>query len=330
MVTSNDTKGRTWLRALDHARTHGRPLLLAVCNVTPDSFSDGGLTFSAADARAHVMSLLGQGADVLDLGAESTRPGALPVSASEQILRLTPALEQALAAGARVSIDTASAEVAEYALEKGAIAINDTSCGREPELGQVVAKHQAAYLLMHARGPMANMRGFSNYPEDGYGDVARDVLREWQEARAKLLASGVAPEWIVFDAGLGFAKNAAQSLTLLKATAWFRRETNGPVLVGASRKSFLKIIDEALPEPRERLGASLWAAGVAAQLGADALRVHDVRATKQFLAGLRCFWPESIRNADKRSAAESESAARTTDVRQDDWQGQNDLKERPC
>jgi dihydropteroate synthase len=254
--------------------------LMGVCNVTPDSFSDGGRYFDSGAARSRVDELVGQGADVVDIGGESTRPGAAPVPASEQLDRVLDSVRYAASLGVCVSIDTASAEVAEASLEAGACVVNDVSCLRDGALAAVVAARGAALVLMHARGTQEKMRGFSQYPDEGYGDVLRDVLAEWGAAADRAEAVGVPRGAIVMDPGLGFAKNARQSSELLARLGEIVSSLDVPVAVGASRKSFLTIVDDGA-SPTERLGASIAAALHAARAGASILRVHDVRATRQ-------------------------------------------------
>ncbi len=254
-------------------------LLLGVCNVTPDSFSDGGEHLSARDACAHVDHLVDEGADMIDIGGESTRPGAPPVPESEQLARVLEVVRYA-ARRVPVSIDTTNPAVADACLEAGACAVNDVSCARDPELARVAVRHHAAYFLMHARGTQEEMAGFSQYPDDAYGDVVIDVLGEWSLAAARVREAGVGQ--LVMDPGLGFAKNARQSTELLRRTAELVSASSVPVLIGASRKSFLKQWDETA-EPKDRLGASIAAAVFAVKHGAKMLRVHDVRATRQAL-----------------------------------------------
>ncbi|MBV9949674.1 MAG: dihydropteroate synthase [Myxococcales bacterium] len=267
---------------LERARAVRGVALMGVCNVTPDSFSDGGLHLEPAAARARVEVLLAEGADVVDIGGESTRPGAPPVAAPEQIARVIGAVRHAAALGACVSIDTSNPEVADSALEAGASLVNDASCLADEALAGVVARHGAALILMHARGPQQKMRGFSEYPDSGYRDVISDVVAEWRAAARRAADAGVAGEAILMDPGLGFAKNAAQSATLLARLSEIVRAVEVPVVVGASRKSFLAAIDPQA-RPAERLGASIAAALHAARAGAQVLRVHDVRATRQAL-----------------------------------------------
>jgi dihydropteroate synthase len=257
--------------------------LMGVCNVTPDSFSDGGQHFRLPDACARVDELLAEGADFVDIGPESTRPRAVPVPPAEQLARALEVVRYAAGRGACVSIDTTSPEVARACLEAGASAVNDVSCLADEELASVARDAGAALVLMHARGPMAEMKGFSDYPDAGYGDVVLDVLAEWRSAADRAKARGLPGRSLVMDPGLGFAKNARQSTELLRRVRELVAGSAGvPVLVGASRKSFLKVADKAAA-PTERLGASIAAALFAARAGASILRVHDVRATRQAL-----------------------------------------------
>lgn len=267
-------------RVLDRARGVRGVALMGVCNITPDSFSDGGRYLEPLAARARVDELLAQGADIVDIGGESTRPGAAPVPAREQVERVIETVRHAVSLGVCVSIDTASVEVAEVCLEAGACAVNDVSCLRDDGLAKVVAGRGAALVLMHARGTQTQMRGFSRYPDDGYTDVVRDVLAEWATAAERAQRVGVPREAIVMDPGLGFAKNARQSAELLARLGEVVRSLDVPVAVGASRKSFLTTVDTDAG-PAERLGASIAAALHAARAGASVLRVHDVRATRQ-------------------------------------------------
>ncbi len=253
---------------------------MGICNVTPDSFSDGGRHLAPAAARARVDDLLAEGADVVDVGGESTRPGAHPVPPAEQLARVLDVVGYAAGRGACVSIDTTSPEVVAAALDAGACAVNDVSCLRGGGLAEVVAGSGAALVLMHSRGTPGEMRGFSHYPDGAYGDVVRDVCAEWEEAAARARSAGVPREALVMDPGLGFAKNARHSAELLARLGEVVRAVGVPVAIGASRKSFLTMVDAEAP-PSERLGASLAAAVHAAFAGAALLRVHDVRATRQ-------------------------------------------------
>jgi dihydropteroate synthase len=264
--------------AVAGARARRGVALMGICNVTPDSFSDGGRYLDADAARARVDELVSEGADLIDVGGESTRPGAAPVPAREQLQRVLAVVRYAADRGACVTVDTTSPEVAAPCLDAGACAVNDVSCLRDEELARVTAASGAALLLMHARGTQDQMRGFSQYPDDAYGDVVDDVLREWGEAADRAVAAGLARAALVMDPGLGFAKNARHSLDLLARTGELVERLDVPVAIGASRKSFLG--DRDAP-PSARIGASIAAAIHAAAAGAAIVRVHDVRATRQ-------------------------------------------------
>jgi dihydropteroate synthase len=265
---------------LDRARATRGLALMGVCNVTPDSFSDGGRYFSPEEARRRVDELLAQEADIIDIGGESTRPGAAAVPAQEQIARVLEVVRYAADEGACVSIDTANPQVAAACLDAGACAVNDASCLRDPTLPDVVSSARAGLILMHTRGIPENMGGFSVYPDGGYEDVVRDVCAEWQAAARRACARGVPRAAIVMDPGLGFAKNARQSRELLSRLREIVAAVGVPVAVGASRKSFLSSVDGDAA-PVERLGASIAAVLHAASAGAAMVRVHDVRPTRQ-------------------------------------------------
>ena len=248
----------------------GRPLVMGILNVTPDSFSDGGRFATPAAAIEQGRALADEGADLLDIGAESTRPGAEGVPAAEQIRRLAPVLE-----GLRdlvISVDTASAEVAAYALGHGAVIVNDVTALSDPGMAGVAAAAGAGIVLMHMRGTPRTMQS-----DPRYDDVVATVERFLRERLAAAAAAGGDPECVALDPGLGFGKSAGHSVSLLAATA--RLAAIGrPLLVGASRKSFLGRLTRA-EDPRDRLEASLAAAALATYMGASILRVHDVAAT---------------------------------------------------
>jgi dihydropteroate synthase len=267
-------------RVLDRARAARGVAVMGVCNVTPDSFSDGGRYLEPAAARRRVDVLLAEGADIVDVGGESTRPGAPPVSPSEQLHRVLDVVRHAVGRGACVSIDTADAAVARACLDEGACVVNDASALRDPSLAEAVAATGAAYVLMHTRGTPEEMRGFSRYPDGGYDDVVADVCREWESAATRARSLGVPRDAMVMDPGLGFAKNARQSTELLVHLRAIVERVGVPVAVGASRKSFLVAGAGGVP-PEDRLGASIAAAIHAAASGAAIVRVHDVRATCQ-------------------------------------------------
>lgn len=264
---------------------------MGVLNVTPDSFYDGGRYASEASARAQVDRLLAEGASIIDIGAESSRPGAEAVPAAVQLDRMSAALRHAVAQGAVTSVDTTSPEVAEHALRLGARMINDVSCLADAELAQVAARASATLVLMHARGPMSRQAGFSLYPDSGYGDVVADVRAEWRAARDRALAAGLAPEDVWFDPGLGFAKNARQSFELLARLSELTEE-GAPVVVGASRKSFIASLDGT--PAGERLGGTIAAGLLAVERGAAVLRVHDVLPARQALDVARQARPRPL------------------------------------
>jgi len=258
---------------------------MGICNVTPDSFSDGGAYLDRDHACARVDELLAEGADILDIGGESTRPRSRPVPAEEQLARVLEVVRHAVARGACVSIDTTQASVAAACLDAGAQIVNDVSllgAATQPDLARVVAGSGAALVLSHARAPQGDMGGYGGWPLSAYDDIVRDVLADWEKAAALAVASGVPRSALVMDPGLGFSKASRHSFELLRRASELVRALDVPVLFGASRKSFLTLVDREA-EPRDRLGASLAAALHAVRSGVRILRVHDVRATRQTL-----------------------------------------------
>lgn len=257
---------------------------MGIVNVTPDSFSDGGRWDTTERAVAHGLELLGDGADVLDIGGESTRPGATRPLVAEELDRVVPVIRELVAAGAVVSVDTMRSEVAEAAVAAGASIVNDVSGAlADPRILDVVAGSGATYVAMHWRAHADRMRDFTDYTPDG---VVATVRRELGERLEAVLAAGVPLERVVLDPGLGFAKTAEQNWQLL-ASLDAVEELGCPVLVGASRKSFLGslLAHEGAPRPvdeREHAHAALVA--LLSVRGVDSLRVHDVRATRDALA----------------------------------------------
>lgn len=250
--------------------------LMGVCNVTPDSFSDGGRYLDAAAACAHVDRLLAEGADIIDVGGESTRPGSRPVDVKEQLRRVLPVIEHARGRRACISVDTIDPEVAAAALDAGAHAVNDVSLLRHPELAQVAAASDASLVLSHAREHLG-MRP----PPHAYGDVLTDVVEDWERAAGRAIEAGMKRSSLVMDPGLGFHKTARHSFELLRrAHVLVEKMGDVPVLFGASRKSFLSLIDHDAAAP-DRDGASIAAALHALRAGVRILRVHAVRATRQ-------------------------------------------------
>jgi dihydropteroate synthase len=251
-----------------------RTLLMGILNVTPDSFSDGG-EFLAPDAAVeHGLAMMGQGADLLDIGGESTRPGALPVPPQEQLRRIAPVIKRLADAGAVMSIDTSSAEVARAALDMGAAMVNDVTALRgDPELAPLVAERRVPVVLMHMRGTPLTMAVAPTYD-----NLMSEVVRFLRERMLYALRAGIREEQILVDPGLGFGKTVEHNLELLRRLGELRT-LGRPVLVGTSRKSFIgKVLD--LPVGERALGtAATLALAVAA--GAAMVRVHDVREAGQ-------------------------------------------------
>jgi dihydropteroate synthase len=254
--------------------TFPRPVLvMGIVNVTPDSFYDGGRYFGTEAAVRHALDLAAEGADILDIGGESTRPGAAPVSQEEELRRVLPVLE-ALAPQVTIplSIDTVKPAVAAAAVRAGASIINDIGAHRtEPEMWEVAASTGAGYVAMHMQGTPATMQ---EHPE--YHDVAAEVDQFFAATLERLQRAGVRPEQTVLDVGIGFGKTVEHNLQLLAALRQFKRWRR-PLLLGVSRKSFIGKLLGA--EPQERLPGSLACACWAALQGVEIIRAHDVRAT---------------------------------------------------
>ena len=259
------------------------PVLMAVLNTTPDSFSDGGVHASLDAADSHGQRCIHDGAGILDVGGESTRPGAARVDIAEQIARTQPVIAALVTLGP-VSIDTTRAEVARVALAAGACIVNDVSAALDdPEIVDVACAAGAAIILMHRLASPDSDRWSTEYDaRRTYTDVVHDV-RDWLGARvAAVLKAGMPRDRIAVDPGLGFGKDVQQNLALIARLQEFA-ELGVPVLVGASRKSFLGAIT-AEPDPAQRDAASVGAALVAASNGAAILRVHAVRDHAHALA----------------------------------------------
>lgn len=265
------------------------PVVMGIVNVTPDSFSDGGLWVAPGDAVAHARRLVADGADLVDVGGESTRPGATRPSVAEELARVVPVVETLAAEGVVVSVDTMRAEVARAAVAAGASIVNDVSGGlADPQILEVVASTEATYIAMHWRAHSDRMGDFAAYEEPG--GVVAAVRRELGERVRAALAAGIAPERLVLDPGLGFAKTAEHNWALLAHLD----ELAGlglPLLVGASRKSFLGALlagPDGSPRPTgEREFAHAAVIALLAERGVWGLRVHDVRATRDALAVVR-------------------------------------------
>lgn len=283
-----------------------RPRVMGIVNVTPDSFSDGGQAADPASAIAHCERLVAEGADILDIGGESTRPGAARPGAEEELKRVLPVLREALRLGVPVSVDTSEPAVMRAALELGADIVNDVRALRRAGALEVLAAHRSAGVcLMHMRGEPENMQQMT-----GYADVLGEVGRWLLERAADLRRAGVATERIALDPGIGFAKTAEQCFGLLagqQEMADAMAAAGHPLLVGWSRKSALgHATGRAVGE---RLAASVTAALLAVQRGAAIVRVHDVRETRDALA----VWAAALPAAENRPgrAHETIRSART-------------------
>lgn len=281
-----ETVAHRWVLALPGNRTlelGHRPLVMGVLNITPDSFSDGGLWMDPDRAVDHALEMLEAGADLLDLGAESTRPGggvygagAPPVSAREELNRLLPILERLRQlTSAPLSVDTRKGEVAREALRAGADLLNDVTALRDPLSARVAMEAGCPVILMHSRGEIATMQR-----QACYRDVVREVRDELGAAVEAAVGAGIARRQILIDPGIGFAKTWNHNLALLRHLDLLA-ELGRPLVVGASRKSFIGHLTGA--PPGERLGGSLAAAAWAVHHGAAMVRVHDVAGTVQFL-----------------------------------------------
>jgi dihydropteroate synthase len=267
-----DAPVQTTSDALSPLLRRGRPLVMGILNVTPDSFSDGGLFVDPAVALAHARALVEDGADILDRRAESTRPygGARPVSAEDELARLEPVLPGALKLGLPVSIDTIKASVAAWALDAGAAIVNDVwGLQRDPGMATLVARRGVPVIVMHNRETA-----------DPSIDIIADVNAFFARSLDIAAQAGIARDKIVLDPGIGFGKTAEQSIICLARLAAFKR-FGLPLLVGASRKRFIASITPS--QPAERIGGSIATHVIAVRDGAAIVRVHDVRTTVQAL-----------------------------------------------
>ena len=254
-----------------------RPLVMGVVNVTPDSFSDGGRYLGAEEAVAHGQQLLAEGADLLDIGGESTRPGATRPLVTEELARVIPVITALAEQGALVSVDTMRAEVAAAALDAGAAVVNDVSGGlADPDILRVVAERDAAYVAMHWRGHADTMQRRASY-----ADVAGEVCEELRRRVDDAVAAGVATDRIAIDPGLGFAKSGDHNWELLQQLPTL--DALGlPILLGSSRKAFLGALlaDEHGPRPvTDREAANVALTTLAGLLGVWSVRVHEARAS---------------------------------------------------
>ncbi|MEO3766330.1 dihydropteroate synthase [Streptomyces sp. B5E4] len=257
----------------------GRCAVMGVVNVTPDSFSDGGLWFDSAAAIKHGIDLVATGADIVDVGGESTRPGAPRVDEDEELRRVLPVVRGLAAEGVLVSVDTMRATVAERAVAAGARLVNDVSGGQaDPAMVPSVAAAGVPFVVMHWRGQSIDMNNRAVYE-----DTVTEVVDELRRSLDRAVAGGIDFDRIVADPGLGFAKGAPHDLVLLNNLARLRAELGRPLLVAASRKRFLGRVlagpDGSPPPARERDAATAAVSAIAAREGAWAVRVHEVRPT---------------------------------------------------
>lgn len=265
------------LRARQFTFAFPRPaLVVGIVNVTPDSFSDGGRFLEPEEAVAHALELVEQGAEILDIGGESTRPGAVPVDEAEELRRVLPVIE-ALAGRVRVpiSVDTLKPAVARAALAAGASLVNDVAANREDDtMWRAVAGTGAGYVCMHMRGTPQTMQ---DHPV--YDDVVADVACFFRERLQRLVACGVDPAQVVLDVGIGFGKTLEHNLQLLAGLRGFTK-LQRPLMLGVSRKSFIgKLVGAELPESRR--AGSLACACLAVEAGVQLIRAHDVAETVQ-------------------------------------------------
>ena len=256
----------------------GRTLVMGVVNATPDSFSDGGLFADTETAVAHGAKLADEGADVVDIGGESTRPGAEPVSSDEELRRVLPVIEGLRAArpDVAISIDTRHPNVAAEAVAAGAAIVNDVSGGADPDMMRVAAQGTAGMVLMHMQGEPGSMQ-----VDPRYEDVVEEVHGYLRERVEAALFDGVEAEQLCVDPGIGFGKNLEHNLALLRDLGRFR-DLDAGLVIGVSRKRFIGTLTDA-EDPTDRVEGSLAAAVLAAAAGADVIRAHDVRATVRAL-----------------------------------------------
>jgi len=250
----------------------GRPLVMGVLNITPDSFSDGGQFIDPQTALYHARQMVAEGADILDVGAESTRPygGMRPVSAADEKARLAPVLGGAAKLGAPVSIDTLKAQIADWALDEGAAIVNDVwGLQRDPDMAPLVAKRRVPVIVMHNRDAA-----------DPNVDIITDVMAFFARSLEIAMQAGIARDNIILDPGIGFGKTPEQSITCIARLAAFK-QFGLPILLGASRKKFINSVVPS--QPQERIGGSLAAHIFGVESGAEIVRVHDVKETVQAL-----------------------------------------------
>ncbi|MFQ5734155.1 MAG: dihydropteroate synthase [Planctomycetaceae bacterium] len=276
---------RTWqFRDVDW-RLGDAPLLMGIVNVTPDSFSDGGEFFDPDAAVAHALQLVDDGAVILDIGGESTRPGSRPVSPDEELRRVVPVIEQlAKQTPTPISIDTTKAEVARRAIDAGAAIVNDISgLTFDPEMPAVCRKGEVGVVCMHIQGTPQTMQD-----DPTYEDVVAEIRAFFENRLAALQKNGIPPERVVLDPGIGFGKTAEHNVQILSNIRAFRA-LGRPVLIGHSRKRFLKTVLGR--DVEERTAGSIGVSLALAAQSADVLRVHDVRSVRDALMAYRIILP---------------------------------------
>lgn len=269
------------------------PLVVGILNVTPDSFYDGGRFFVTDVAVRRGLQMMEEGAALIDVGGESTRPGAEDVAEEEQIRRVAPVVEALARRGVAVSADTRSARVASAAIQAGAVCVNDVSALSDPCMAPLVAGHDVSLVLMHAQGAPKTMQ-----IDPCYGDVVREVAEFLADRLHRAREAGIAQERMALDVGIGFGKRPEDNLELLRRQEDFLA-LGRPLMIGVSRKSFLRHI-AAGADPHDRLPGSLAASAIAYRAGARIFRTHDVLETVRALAAA-----EGILHAPRRAAGNS-------------------------
>ncbi|MCX7835006.1 MAG: dihydropteroate synthase [bacterium] len=253
-----------------------KPKVMGILNVTPDSFSDGGRYYSLELACKHAEKMLKEGADWIDIGGESTRPGAEEISLQEEQRRILPVIQELIHRfpSIQISVDTKNSDTAKKAIQLGAKMVNDVTAGRYDEtMFQVIAESNVYYVMMHSRGDSKTMMNFTHY-----NNLIHDIYTELMSRVKKAISAGVHQNQIIVDPGIGFAKTSQQNLIILKNLNELKK-WNYPILIGASRKSFIGAIDQS--SPQDRLGGSIAVASICAYFRVDYIRVHDVKETVQ-------------------------------------------------
>jgi dihydropteroate synthase len=264
-----------------------RPLVMGILNVTPDSFSDGGEHLSVDKAMSRFNEMVSEGADIIDIGAESTRPGSMPISEEEELGRLVPVLERLGSPKVPISIDTRHASVAESALHHGASIINDISGLRDETMLDVISRHKCPVIAMHMRGEPRTMQ-----MDLHYDDLIGDIYSELSYAVSRAEARGIPKNMIVLDPGIGFGKDAEQNLEIIRRLRELR-SLGMPLLIGTSRKAFIGAISGGAP--KERLPGSIASAIVSVMNGANIVRVHDVAETVKALKMTNAIMSPNLR-----------------------------------